>query len=91
MASAGALLNCENEIQAATKTRMERVLQTYKQELEGPLSPHRVLRCEGGWTALVQSPAFDDEEVLAVRLLEEKGLYAHPGFFFDMRGGVFLH
>lgn len=90
MASAGALLNCENEIQAATKTRMERVLQTYKQELEGPLSPHRVLRCEGGWTALVQSPAFDDEEVLAVRLLEEKGLYAHPGFFFDMRGGVFF-
>ncbi len=52
--------------------------------LEGPNSPHRVLRCEGGWTAIVESPRFLAEEDLALGLLREKGLWSHPGYFFDM-------
>ena len=52
--------------------------------LEGPNSPHRVLRCEGGWTAIVESPRFLPEEELALGLLREKGVWSHPGYFFDM-------
>jgi len=90
MAAAGELLRREEEIQQLTRARMSEVMDVYRRELGGADSPHRVLRCEGGWTALVQSPAFDEEEALAVDLLRRKGLYIHPGFFFDMRGGVFF-
>ncbi|MGA2615797.1 MAG: hypothetical protein ABSG38_20350 [Spirochaetia bacterium] len=37
--------------------------------LEGPDSPHRVLRREGGWTALIESPRLLSEEELALGLL----------------------
>lgn len=90
MAAAADLLRREGEIQQLTRVRMAEVMEVYRRELEGADSPHRLLRCEGGWTALVQSPAFDEEEALAVDLLRQKGLYIHPGFFFDMRGGVFF-
>ena len=90
MAAAVELLRREEEIQQLTRARMAEVMDVYRLELEGADSPHRILRCEGGWTALVQSPALDEEEALAVDLLRRTGLYIHPGFFFDMRGGVFF-
>ena len=52
--------------------------------LEGKDSPHRVLRCQGGWTALVESPRFESEEELALGLLRDAGVWVHPGYFFDM-------
>ncbi len=58
--------------------------------LEGNDSPHRVLRCEGGWTALVESPRLLSEEDLALGLLREKGLWTHPGYFFDMEREAFF-
>jgi alanine-synthesizing transaminase len=58
--------------------------------LEGPDSPHRVLRCQGGWTALIESPRFESEEELALGLLGEKGLWSQPGYFFDMEREAFF-
>jgi alanine-synthesizing transaminase len=58
--------------------------------LEGPDSPHRVLRCEGGWTAIVESPRLLCEEELALGLLREKSLWSQPGYFFDMEREAFF-
>jgi aspartate/methionine/tyrosine aminotransferase len=46
-------------------------------------SPYRVLRCDGGWTALVEYPRVCSDEELALGLLRDSGLYVHPGYFFD--------
>lgn len=78
------LLALEEGIRARTLSRMQASMRAYREILEGPGSPHRVLRCEGGWTALVESPRFAGEEELALRLLAEEGVFAHPGYFFDM-------
>jgi aspartate/methionine/tyrosine aminotransferase len=51
--------------------------------LEAGNSPYRILRCDGGWTALVEYPRVRTDEDLALGLLREAGLYVHPGYFFD--------
>jgi hypothetical protein len=58
--------------------------------LEYPGSPHRVLRCRGGWTAIVESPRLLSEEELASLLLREEGLWSLPGYFFDMEREAFF-
>ncbi|MDX9783987.1 MAG: pyridoxal phosphate-dependent aminotransferase [Spirochaetia bacterium] len=90
MNAAGILLGYEEELRASVKTRMAQALSVYRQVLEGETSPHRILRAEGGWTALVQSPRYADEESLARDLLGQQGLYVHPGFFFDMEKEAFF-
>ncbi|MBL8968063.1 MAG: pyridoxal phosphate-dependent aminotransferase [Spirochaetaceae bacterium] len=64
--------------------RLRANLATLEEILGGPDSPHRVLACEGGWTALLEAPRPASEEELAVGLLNEEGLQTHPGYFFDM-------
>jgi aspartate/methionine/tyrosine aminotransferase len=58
--------------------------------LESPASPHRVLRCDGGWTALLEAPRFASEDELALGLLREEGLIVHPGYYFDMEREAFF-
>jgi alanine-synthesizing transaminase len=41
------------------------------------------LRIEGGWYAVLRVPATRSDEDLAISLLEEKGVYVHPGHFFN--------
>lgn len=84
MNAASVLLERERDVLAVVRERMAENLAVYRQVLEYPGSPHRVLACEGGWTALIQSPGFAPEEDLAKGLLHEQGVYVHPGFFFDM-------
>lgn len=84
MNGVGKLLAHEEEIRSMVKRRMLTNLGIYRELLEYEGSPHRIMACEGGWTALVQSPRFAGEEELARWLLREEGLYVHPGFFFDM-------
>ena len=51
--------------------------------LDRSLTRHcRRLEAEGGWYAILQVPGIADDEDWAVRLLEEKGVYVHPGQFF---------
>jgi alanine-synthesizing transaminase len=43
----------------------------------------RVLRSSGGWYAVMQVPSLESEEDLAVRLVRDCQVVAHPGYFFD--------
>lgn len=64
--------------------RLRANLTLLREELEKPDSPHRVLYCGGGWTALIEVPRFASEEELALGLLREEGILGQPGFLFDM-------
>jgi alanine-synthesizing transaminase len=49
-----------------------------------------VLGCEGGWSVVLQVPAFRSEESLVLTLLTEDRVLVHPGFFFDFEREAFL-
>jgi aspartate/methionine/tyrosine aminotransferase len=42
-----------------------------------------VLEADGGWSAVLQVPSLEPEDALVLRLLTERGLLVHPGYFFD--------
>jgi aspartate/methionine/tyrosine aminotransferase len=48
------------------------------------------LKVEGGWCAVLRVPATRSEEELALALLSEKGVSAHPGHFYDFTSGTSL-
>jgi alanine-synthesizing transaminase len=84
------LLDASSGFARRTCARLERNIATLREILEGPKSPHRVLRCQGGWTAIVESPRLLSEEELAVGLLRKEGLWSYPGYFFDMEREAFF-
>jgi aspartate/methionine/tyrosine aminotransferase len=49
-----------------------------------------VLEAAAGWYSVIQVPTFVPEEDLAVALVEEDDVLAHPGYFFDFRSESFL-
>ena len=49
-----------------------------------------VLTCEGGWSAVVQLPAFRSEEALVLELLNDDHVLVHPGYFFDFPNETFV-
>jgi len=49
-----------------------------------------ILPCEGGWSAVLRVPASRTDAEWAVSLARDAGVLVHPGYFFEMRGGVFL-
>ena len=48
------------------------------------------LDVEAGWYAVLRVPALSNDEDLAVQLLEERGVYVHPGSFFGFAGQGWL-
>lgn len=42
-----------------------------------------ILNVEGGWSAVLQVPAYRSEETLVVEMLTDDHVLVHPGFFFD--------
>ncbi|MCC7416624.1 MAG: pyridoxal phosphate-dependent aminotransferase [Acidobacteria bacterium] len=50
----------------------------------------RVLRVEGGWSAVLRVPALAAEEDLVLDLLERDRVLAHPGYFFDFPHECYL-
>jgi aspartate/methionine/tyrosine aminotransferase len=48
------------------------------------------LEVEGGWYAVLRVPATRSDEELALALLKEKGVYVHPGHFYDFAADGFL-
>jgi DNA-binding transcriptional MocR family regulator len=49
----------------------------------------RLLRSEGGWSAVLQVPSLEPEEELVLRLLAD-GVLVQPGYFFDFSRESFL-
>jgi aspartate/methionine/tyrosine aminotransferase len=42
-----------------------------------------VLNSEGGWSGIIRVPGMKTDEEWALDLLEKKGVYLHPGYFYD--------
>jgi len=82
------LLSSEDSFLEEMRRRIRENYATFRSILEYNESPHRVLACQGGWTALVESPSYMDEERTAALLLLQKGIAAQPGYFFDMEKGT---
>ena len=62
-------------------------------ELDRQLAGQNVctrLAVEGGWYAIVRVPATRPDEDLAMDLLSKKGLYLHPGHFYDFPSDGYL-
>ena len=62
-------------------------------ELDRQLALQRVcsrLDVEGGWYAVLRVPATQSDEDLALSLLTEKGVYVHPGHFYDFLSEGYL-
>lgn len=71
---------------------MERVRRNLA-ELDRQLSLQKVcsrLAIEGGWYAVLRVPATHADEDLALALLNEKGVYVHPGRFYDFPSEGYL-
>jgi aspartate/methionine/tyrosine aminotransferase len=88
-ASLPSFLEQRHEIQSQIKDRVKHNLQ----QLDAQLAPHKTcsrLKLEGGWYAVLRVPATRSDEDLAVELLEERGVYVHPGHFYDFESDGFL-
>jgi alanine-synthesizing transaminase len=48
------------------------------------------LEVEGGWNAVIRVPATRTDEDLALELLATKGVYVHPGHFYDFPAEGFV-
>ena len=49
-----------------------------------------MLRCEGGWTAIIESPRFLPEEISPWAFFAKKDFGPIPGYFFDMEKEAFF-
>ncbi len=65
----------------AIRRRTRANLECLRSALEG--SAASILDVEGGWYATLRLPRTQTEEDWALALLEEEGVYVHPGHFFD--------
>lgn len=62
-------------------------------ELDRQLSRQKAcgrLEVEGGWNAVLRVPATHSDENVAIALLAEKGVYLHPGHFYDFPSDGFM-
>jgi aspartate/methionine/tyrosine aminotransferase len=84
-----AFLEQRHEIQSQIKDRVKHNLQ----HLDAQLASHKTcsrLKLEGGWYAVLRVPATRSDEDLAVDLIEERGVYVHPGHFYDFESDGYL-
>lgn len=47
-------------------------------------SPIHALHADGGWSAILRLPNVDSEESWIAKLINDAGILAQPGYFFDM-------
>jgi alanine-synthesizing transaminase len=87
--AAPALLEAGATIRQAIQARLARNLTALEARLEWYPSVS-LLAPEGGWSAVLQVPAFEPEETLVVGLIEREGILVHPGYFFDFPREAFL-
>jgi alanine-synthesizing transaminase len=88
LATPGLLRRLE-ELQAPVKSRVEGNLLRLRERL-GKGSPASLVEPEGGWAAVLRVPATVSEDERVSRLLQDRGVYAHPGYFFDFPREAYL-
>lgn len=77
------LLTIGRSIRETLGLRLATNMATLHRVFDGQESPYRVLRCDGGWTALVEVPRYLPEEELCLYLLDTAHIIVFPGYFFD--------
>ncbi len=87
--AAPALLARRAELQAPIRARLQENAETLRARLPAS-SPARLLEPEGGWYAVLRVPATLPEEMQVARLLEERNVLVHPGYFFDFPSEAYL-
>jgi hypothetical protein len=83
------LLARREELQAPIRARVRANLEALRAAI-GPGCPATLLEPEGGWSAVLRVPATRSEEERVTRLLEERDVLVHPGYFFDFPREAFL-
>jgi aspartate/methionine/tyrosine aminotransferase len=76
------LLRERTAFQKQLLARVNRNLAELDKQLAEQKSCSR-LEVEGGWNAAIRVPAIRTDEELAIELLATKGVYIHPGHFYD--------
>ena len=79
--AAGALVDGASALREQIHARLAANLAALEAVTAG--SPVTLIRPEGGWSAVLRVPAFDSEESIVLRLINEEHVLVHPGFFFD--------
>jgi aspartate/methionine/tyrosine aminotransferase len=82
------LLARRDELQAPIRERVRGNLEALCARLGG--SSATLLAPEGGWYAVLRVPATLGEEERVVRLLAERDVLVHPGYFFDFPNDAHL-
>ena len=83
------LLARREELQAPIRERVSSNLRALRSAI-GPACPATLLEPEGGWYAVIRVPATRSEDERVTRLLEERDVLVHPGYFFDFPGEAYL-
>jgi aspartate/methionine/tyrosine aminotransferase len=82
-------LELRHAFQEQMMSRVRRNLAELDRQLAAQKTVSRLL-VEGGWCAVLQVPAKLSDEDLVLGLLKEKGIYVHPGHFYDFSSEQFL-
>lgn len=56
----------------------------------GTRSALTVFKADGGWSAIIRLPSVQTDEEWALTLINQDGVLAHPGYFFDLRDSTCL-
>jgi alanine-synthesizing transaminase len=83
------LLGQRREFQKQLMTRVKENLAELDRQLARQKSCGR-LEVEGGWNAVIRVPAMSSDEELALELLAARGVYVHPGHFYDFPSKGYL-
>jgi len=83
------LLSRREELSAPIRARVRANLEALRAAI-GAACPATLLEPEGGWSAVLRVPATRTEEERVTRLLEERDVLVHPGYFFDFPHEAFL-
>ncbi|MCI4355495.1 MAG: pyridoxal phosphate-dependent aminotransferase [Thermoplasmata archaeon] len=75
------------ELRAPIAARVGSNLGVLRHLCHGDL-PANLLDAEGGWCAVVRVPATVSEDDRVCRLVQERGVLVHPGYFFDFTSGA---
>jgi alanine-synthesizing transaminase len=76
------LLECGTTIRNSIRCRVSENLKVLRRIVSGD-STCTLLQSEGGWYAILQVPRTRTDEEWAMGLLQDEGVYTHPGYFFD--------
>jgi alanine-synthesizing transaminase len=79
--------NIQNQIRNRNKSNYTTLLTTHHSHLTSQGSP---LLSEGGWYGIIRVPRIKSDEEWALQLLEKKGVYVYPGYFFDFTDDGYL-